>query len=301
MRDASFAGNPRYLSASHIWLSMLMRPQTVNVNNSRPVDKTLFASFRRAAFATAIAAALVPIAFTPTRSDAQEAGRTAAQTVGALAAVSSPLDLAAAGAAIDRGFNRWVYARMFLRTMLRKAEAKWRQFPGLFDLEAVRRAEVVRRLVLCAGGPALDAQAVDDWVAPRLRALEALDAGGSMEQLAQTLVPQFIGTGALPEGVRLASHALGQVYPGAYRRALEALSTFDRGASALAQLAIPALLVGGELDRCTPPAALEALAQVMPDAQTVLLPHIGHWPQLEDPEGFDAALLDFLAQRRVLH
>ena len=67
------------------------------------------------------------------------------------------------------------------------------------------------------------------------------------------------------------------------------------------QLAIPALLVGGELDRCTPPAALEALAQVMPDAQTVLLPHIGHWPQLEDPEGFDAALLDFLAQRRVLH
>ena len=46
---------------------------------------------------------------------------------------------------------------------------------------------------------------------------------------------------------------------------------------------------------------LEALAQVMPDAQTVLLPHIGHWPQLEDPEGFDAALLDFLAQRRVLH
>lgn len=166
---------------------------------------------------------------------------------------------------------------------------------------AVRNPSQVRRLLLCAGGPALDAQAMDDWVAPRLGALKALDAGGSMEQLAQTLVPQFIGTGALPEGVRLASHALGQVYPGAYRRALEALSTFDRGASALAQLAIPALLVGGELDRCTPPAALEALAQVMPDAQTVLLPHIGHWPQLEDPEGFDAALLDFLAQRRVLH
>lgn len=166
---------------------------------------------------------------------------------------------------------------------------------------AVRSPSQVRRLLLCAGGPALDAQAMDDWVAPRLGALKALDAGGSMEQLAQTLVPQFIGTGALPEGVRLASHALGQVYPGAYRRALEALSTFDRGASALAQLAIPALLVGGELDRCTPPAALEALAQVMPDAQTVLLPHIGHWPQLEDPEGFDAALLDFLAQRRVLH
>lgn len=166
---------------------------------------------------------------------------------------------------------------------------------------AVRRAEVVNRLVLCAGGPALDAQAVQDWVVPREQALKALDAGGNMEQLAQTLVPQCIGTGALPEGVRLAGHAMGQVFPGAYRRALEALPTFDRGAAALAHLIMPVLLVGGEQDRCTPPAALQALAQVLPDAQTVLLPHVGHWPQLEDPEGFDAALLDFLAQRRTLH
>ena len=166
---------------------------------------------------------------------------------------------------------------------------------------AVRDASQVRRMALCAGGPALDAQAVQDWVAPREQALKALDAGSSMEQLAQTLVPQYIGTGALPEGVRLAAHALGQVFPGAYRRALEALPTFDRGAAALAHLAMPVLLVGGDQDRCTPPAALQALAQVLPDAQTVLLPHVGHWPQLEDPEGFDAALLDFLAQRRTLH
>lgn len=166
---------------------------------------------------------------------------------------------------------------------------------------AVRRQALVRRLVLCAGGPALDAQAVDDWVAPRLRALKSLGAGGSMEQLAQTLVPQFVGTGALPEGVRLASHALSQVYPGAYRRALEALATFDRGAAALRLLNLPALLVGGENDRCTPPEALQALAQVLPDAEHLSLPHVGHWPQLEDPEGFDGALLEFLVRPRVLH
>lgn len=167
---------------------------------------------------------------------------------------------------------------------------------------AVRAPSQVNRMVLCAGGPPLDAQAVEDWVTPRLRALQALEAGGSMEQLAQTLVPQFIGTGALPEGVRLASHALAQVYPGAYRRALEAMPTFDRGAAALAHLAMPMLLVGGDQDHCTPPAALQALAQVLPDAVTLQLPHVGHWPQLEDPEGFDGALLDFLAQRaRLLH
>lgn len=166
---------------------------------------------------------------------------------------------------------------------------------------AVRRPTLVHRLVLCAGGPALDAQAHADWVAPRLQAVEALEGGSTMEQVAQTIVPQFIGAGALPEGSRLAEHALGQVYAGAYRRALEALPTFDRGASDFAHLAMPSLVVGGALDRCAPPAALEALVQVLPDARMLQLLHVGHWPQLEDPEGFDGALLDFLAHQRVWH
>jgi D-amino-acid dehydrogenase len=54
--------------------------------------------------------------------------------------VCSPIDLTAAGRAIDRGFNRQVYARMFLATMKPKALAKWRQHPGLFDRERVRAA-----------------------------------------------------------------------------------------------------------------------------------------------------------------
>lgn len=74
---------------------------------------------------------------------AQEQGHAASRVLTALGTVSAPVDLAAAGRAIDQGFNRWVYARMFLRTMVRKAEAKWAQFPGLFDLEAVRRADTL--------------------------------------------------------------------------------------------------------------------------------------------------------------
>lgn len=163
---------------------------------------------------------------------------------------------------------------------------------------AMRQSAQVQRLVLCAGGPALDAQARQDWVQPRL---DALDSGQSMEQVAQQLVPQFIGSGALPEGVRLADHAMAQVYPGTYRRALEALAQFDRGAAAFTHLHMPALLISGALDRCTPPAAMEALALVLTDARHVSLPHVGHWPQLEDPDGFDGVLLDFLTTTRVLH
>lgn len=60
--------------------------------------------------------------------------------VQALAVVSAPLDLVAGGMALGRGLNRHLYARMFLRTLVPKALAKWRQFPGLFDREAVLRA-----------------------------------------------------------------------------------------------------------------------------------------------------------------
>jgi hypothetical protein len=74
---------------------------------------------------------------------AEESGDQAKEVVAAVAAVSAPVDLAQAGHAIDRGFNRHVYARMFLRTMVRKAQAKWQQYPGLFDLDAVKRARTL--------------------------------------------------------------------------------------------------------------------------------------------------------------
>jgi predicted alpha/beta-fold hydrolase len=66
---------------------------------------------------------------------AAEAGSTAAALARAVASVSAPLDLAAGGAAIGRGFNRLVYTRMFLATMKPKALAKLAQYPGLFDRE----------------------------------------------------------------------------------------------------------------------------------------------------------------------
>jgi uncharacterized protein len=64
---------------------------------------------------------------------AEEAGDSAAPTLRAVCAVSSPVDLAASGAAIGRGFNRQVYTRMFLRSMKPKALRKLAQHPGLFD------------------------------------------------------------------------------------------------------------------------------------------------------------------------
>lgn len=71
---------------------------------------------------------------------AGEAGADATALVAAVASISAPLDLAAGGHALGRGFNRLVYNRMFLHSMRPKALRKLDQFPGLFDRDALMQA-----------------------------------------------------------------------------------------------------------------------------------------------------------------
>ena len=71
---------------------------------------------------------------------AEEMGEQAARVVDAVASISSPLDLAASGQAIGRGFNRWVYTRLFLASMKPKALLKLAQHPGLFNPEKLMAA-----------------------------------------------------------------------------------------------------------------------------------------------------------------
>lgn len=72
---------------------------------------------------------------------AQEMGHSARETAVAVASVCSPLDLAASGYAIGRGFNRQVYTRMFMRSMKPKALEKLAQHPGLFDRTKLLQAQ----------------------------------------------------------------------------------------------------------------------------------------------------------------
>jgi predicted alpha/beta-fold hydrolase len=63
-----------------------------------------------------------------------EQGPQASTVVAAAAAVSAPLDLAAANVALSSGFNL-IYARHFLRTLIPAAQAKDLIFPGSIDLQ----------------------------------------------------------------------------------------------------------------------------------------------------------------------
>ena len=173
---------------------------------------------------------------------------------------------------------------------------------GMVAQEVVaRRPELVSRLVLCGTSAAFgrpDGQWQREFIAERTG---PLDAGQSMAQLAEQLVPRMIGPGSLPEGVRLAQHCMAQVNPSTYRRALEAMLTFDRRAN-LPRIHVPTLLVAGEHDRNAPPAMMKKMAQAILGSTYFELPGIGHLQNLEAPDEFDAALLSFLAlPRQLLH
>jgi len=177
---------------------------------------------------------------------------------------------------------------------------------GMVAQEVVaRRPERVSRLILCgtsaAFGKRTDGRSADAWAQQFIAQRTApLDAGQSMAEVAGRLVPQMVGPGSLPEGLRLAEHCMAGVPAATYRRALDCLVTFDRQA-ALGAIRAPTLLIGGEFDRVAAPAVMKQMAEAIPDARYAELKGIGHLMNLEAPDEFDALVLDFLAQTRALH
>jgi pimeloyl-ACP methyl ester carboxylesterase len=163
-----------------------------------------------------------------------------------------------------------------------------------------RRPELVSKLVLCGTSPSFG-KPDGDWQRSFIAERTApLDAGQGMAELAAVLVPAMAGPAALPEGLQLAMHCMSQVNPSTYRRALEALLSFDRRAN-LGNIRIPTLLIAGEHDRNAPASVMKKMAGVIPGSTYLEMPGIGHLQNLEAPDEFDAFLLNFLALPRVLH
>ena len=172
---------------------------------------------------------------------------------------------------------------------------------GMVAQEVVaRRPELVSKLILCGTSPSFG-KADGDWQRAFLAERTApLDAGRSMAELAEVLVPQMVGPGSLPEGVRLATHCMALVPPATYRRALECLVTFDRRAN-LGHIQVPTLLVAGQYDKNAPPNVMKKMADSIPGSTYLEMKGVGHLQNLEAPDDFDGVILNFLALPRTLH
>lgn len=91
-----------------------------------------------------------------------ERGDKARELVQSAAAVSAPLDLPAAGAALDQGFSR-VYTARFLKTLKAKALAKLERFPGLYDRQAVAAIDSIKAFDTLVTAPLHGYRDADDY------------------------------------------------------------------------------------------------------------------------------------------
>ena len=79
--------------------------------------------------------------------------------------------------------------------------------------------------------------------------------------------------------------------------AQRAMAARPDSTAVLAAASVPALIVVGEQDAVTPPAAAREMAATARDAELVELPGAGHLTPAENPEGFAVVVLDWLSRR----
>jgi 3-oxoadipate enol-lactonase len=123
--------------------------------------------------------------------------------------------------------------------------------------------------------------------------LAPLRSGKTMPELAAGMIHEIIGQNANPEGKQIAIASMASAPASTYQACVEAIVTFEERAN-LGQIRVPTMCLVGELDTNAPPAMMERMASKIPGATFVVLPGLGHLPNLENPAAFDAAVLGFL-------
>ncbi|HEY8545033.1 MAG TPA: alpha/beta hydrolase [Acidimicrobiales bacterium] len=152
--------------------------------------------------------------------------------------------------------------------------------------------ERVERLVLA------DTRALSDdgpAAARRTETQNQIRSGSELTSLAKSLVESQLSAGSMARSDLVSYvHALAEgATPEGWIAALEAMKTRPDSMLLLRQAQLPALVVVGELDRITPIADARSLRLFL-KGELVIIPNVGHLPNLEDPIAFNEALAGFL-------
>ena len=145
----------------------------------------------------------------------------------------------------------------------------------------------------------------------RLRSLVLAGTSPGFDALSGEEVKRFVAErrNATPEGVRrlLGSRAVAgayeqllesvqRVHQASYEKTLEASVAQDRAAP-IEQIEVPTLVITGDEDKVYPPAMAKDIARRIPGAELFTMPGVGHLSNLEQPDEFNQAVLNFLIRQ----
>jgi len=163
---------------------------------------------------------------------------------------------------------------------------------GIALLLALDRPELFDAVILVGGNSAASARFPGRIAGYRANLAEyhprhireLVQPGFADSRLGHYLLNMF-----LERGPRLNGEAIAQVF-----LALNQNASTDR----LSTMTVPTLIINGEFDNSRP--AGERTASLTPGAVHKVLPGTGHACCLEDPAGFDALVIEFLAARGLM-
>jgi 3-oxoadipate enol-lactonase len=166
---------------------------------------------------------------------------------------------------------------------------------GMVALQAwTQMPQRIHALVLAATSPAFGHGSGDFQQQFLAQRMAPLDAGRSLADVAQTLVPAMMGPAPDPQAQARAQACMGAIPAASYRAALHALVTFEQRA-ALPTVTVPTLCIAGAHDRTAAPSVMQRMASKIPGARYAEMPDAGHLLNFEQPDAFNRLVGDFLA------
>lgn len=164
---------------------------------------------------------------------------------------------------------------------------------------ALAYPERVDRLVLAS--PTISGWRFDGPPPAQAAELDAADAAGDLDRVNELEMQVWVdGPHRRPDevdpGVRALARTMNAIALANEGAALEERPLAPPAIDRLDEVAVPALILVGELDAAKSRAAADLLAVKLPNARLVLIPGAAHLPNMEQPEVFNEALLAFLGE-----
>ena len=169
---------------------------------------------------------------------------------------------------------------------------------GMIALEhACRRPDQLASLTMLGATSAFGGKD-DSFKTAFLKArLSPLDAGMSMQKMAEDAIPHLVGKSA-DESVRKAGYeSLAQVPEPVWRDILACLVQFNRRDD-IASLNMPVCIIAGAEDTNAPARTLQKMADTFLDAEYHCLNGVGHLLPLESPEKIGQVIGRFLSGQK---
>lgn len=112
--------------------------------------------------------------------------------------------------------------------------------------------------------------------------------------IADLMLPNLLAADAPPERRAYVRAIIEANSTTAIAAALRGMALRGDSTDLLATIQVPTLVIGGEADTLTPPDEIRSLHSAIPGSRLAMLPAAGHLSNLDAPEAFNAALVDFV-------